>query len=101
MSKLLENYLAKLKVYHKTDPLYALEKNELVERFNRVLIEKLNECESCNNTQSSILASCLVEYRLTPHSNTGIYLFEVIFGKKIRTDLSTLCPQVWGGTMKV
>ncbi len=51
MPKLLEKYLAKLKIYHMTVSLYAPAHNRLVERFKRVLSEKLKECERLNGTK--------------------------------------------------
>ena len=68
--------------------------NGLVERFNRVISEKLKECERFGWNIEKTLEKMLIDYRSTPHSTTGISPFEALYGRKMRDGLTRLHPEL-------
>ena len=75
-------------------PLYAPNQNGLVERFNRVISEKLKECERFGWEVEKTLEKMLIDYQSTPHSTTGIPPFESLYGRKMRDGLTRLHPEL-------
>ena len=63
-----------------------------MERFNRVIGEKLKEAVEGGYEITSVLSQLLFDYRSTPHSTTNISPFEAMFGRKMRNNLMPLSP---------
>ena len=73
--------------------LYSPRQNGLVERFNKVIKEKLEEAVKYKWPVTETLKEMLHNYRSTPHSTTNISPFEAMFGRKMRTKLLMLRPE--------
>ena len=73
-------------------PLYAPNQNGLVERFNRVIAEKLKEAERFGWNIDRTIGRVLFDYRSTLYSTTGISPFEAMYGRNMRSGLSRLHP---------
>ena len=75
-------------------PLYVPNQNGLVERFNRVIVDKLKECERFGWNVEQALERLLFDYRNTPHSITRISPFEAMYGRNMRDRLTKLHPAI-------
>ena len=75
-------------------PLYASNQNGLVERFNRVIGDKLKECERFGWNVGQTLERLLFDYRSTPQSTTRISPFEAMHGRKMRDRQTKLHPKI-------
>ena len=94
MSQKTRNYFKACVIRPLTVPLYALNQNGLVERFNRVIADKLKECERFGWQVEKTLERVLFDYRSRPHSTIGISPYEAMFGRKMRDRLTRLHPQI-------
>ena len=92
MSNEVKTLLNVLKIEHNKVALCAAAQNGLVERFNRVIGEKLKEAVEGGFEIGSILCQVLLDYRSTLHSTTNISPFEAMFGQKMRNNLMLLSP---------
>ena len=93
VTKETKEFLASFGIRHVTAPLYSPRQNGLVERFNRVLSEKLDEGLREGKRVDLILQDTLFYYRSTPHCTTGVSPYEAMYGRKMRTKLSSLRPE--------
>jgi hypothetical protein len=82
VSKEFKQYLERLGINPRPVPLYNPSQNGLVERFNRVLAEKLDEAELNKWPIEETIEETLFHYRATPHSTTNVSPFEALFGRK-------------------
>ena len=89
--------LEALGIKHKKVALYSPSQNGLVERVNKTIKEKLDECLRFGWEVKEVLPYWLMEYRSTPHASTGISPFEALNGRKTRTTLTALGPRVERG----
>ena len=87
-----KQFLEQLKIKHRTVALYAPSQNGLVERFNRVLSEKISESKQFGWDLKRTIDSTLYHYRSTPHATTRISPFEAMFGRPMRTNMSHFFP---------
>ena len=74
-SKAIKLFLDEKKVELETVALYTPNQNGLVERVNRVILEKLKEEERFEWEIPATLTEMLIDYRSTPHATTGISPF--------------------------
>ena len=92
VSREIETFLREISVNHRTVALYAPQQNGLVERFNRVLSEKIKEASRFKWNVRRTIESVLFHYRSTPHVTTNVSPFEAMFRRKMRNNLSNLFP---------
>ena len=72
--------------------LYAPMQNGLVERFNRVITEKIKEAGLFGWILEEASQATLFHYRSTPHATTEVSPFEALFEKRMRNALTNLYP---------
>ena len=85
--------MAELSIKRIPIPVYNPQQNGLVERFNRVLAEKLAEAHENKWPIEKTIEDTLFHYRATPHSTTDKSPFEALFGRPMRDTLSLLAPR--------
>ena len=90
----VEHFFERLKITHRRVALYAPHQNGLVERFNKVLGEKIEESKKMRWNIDQTIESALFHYRCTPHITTKISPFEALFARKMRSMLTNLRPEV-------
>ena len=74
-------------------PLCAPNQNRLVEQFNRVIANNLKECECFGWNVEQSLERLLFDYRR--HQIRQLkFLFEVMYGRKMRNRLTKLHPEI-------
>ena len=82
-------------IHHmKTSP-YHPSSNGLAERAVKTFKEEMKKCD--NHDRESIecgLARMLFHYRITPHSTTGISPSELLYGRRIRSHLDLIQPNL-------
>ena len=93
-SKQLKDFLASLKIKHRPVPLYAPMQNGLIERFNRIIAEKLQEPKNFGWKIEEALQETLFHYRCTLHSTTRVSSYEALFGRRMRNMLTNLYPDL-------
>ena len=93
VSREIETFLRELGISHRTVALYAPQQNGLVERFNRVLSDKIKEAERFKWNVDRTIESVLFHYRSTPHATTNVSPFEAMFRRRMRNTLSLLFPE--------
>ena len=85
-------FLSKNGIRHIRTPPYHPASNGLVERAVQTFKEGMKRIkEGSLNTR---LSRFLFQYRLTPHSSTGVSPAELMFGRKLRSQLDLLKPSV-------
>ena len=94
VSKEISEFFEGCGIQHHKCAAYTPSQNGLVERFNRVISERLNECEKFGWGEESALVEMLFSYRVTPHSTTEISPFEAMYNRKARDMLSRLRPAI-------
>ena len=90
----MEAFLADLGISHHKVALYYPNLKGLVERFNRVLSEKIKEGTKFDWDVMRTIEHTLFNYGSTPHSTTRVTPFEALFGRKMRDKLTNLAPEV-------
>ena len=90
----MKYFLKGLDIIHTKVALYTPSQNRLVERFNRVLKERLTEAKNHSWNIESATSNLLFNYRSTPYSTTEVSPFEPLFGRKIRSALTMLAPDI-------
>ena len=88
----VKHFFERLDISHRRVALYAPHQNGLVERFNKVLGEKIEESKKMRWNLDQTIESALFHYRSTPHVTTKISRFEAFFGRKMRSTLTNLRP---------
>ena len=88
------NFLKRKGIKHVRTPLYHPVSNGLIERAVPTFKEWLTE-GSINTRVSRFL----FKYRITPHSTTGVPPAELVFGRKLRSHLDHLQPNL-GDTVR-
>ena len=83
-------FFEQLKIQHHKVALYAPHQNGLVERFNKILAERIAESKKMGWNLDQTLQAVLFHYRSTPHVTTNISPFEAFFGRKMRNAMSML-----------
>ena len=94
VSEEFEKFLERLSINHRKVALYATRQNGLVERFNRVIAEKLAEAKKFKWNKQETIDEMLFQYRGTPHSITGISPYEAMFGRHMRDLVSRFAPDL-------
>ncbi|XP_057369629.1 uncharacterized protein K02A2.6-like [Daphnia carinata] len=89
-----EIFLQGLGVSHILTPPYHPSSNGEAERFVRELKIKLKILETTPSTIDENLSTFLSTYRTTPHTTTGISPAELLYGRRIVTQLDKLRPAV-------
>ena len=97
VSKKVEEWLSSNGVSHHKIALYAPAQNGLVERFNRVIREKLLEADRFAWKVDETLDKMLMDYRSTPHSTTGVSPFEALYGRKMDNRMRAFAPNLERG----
>ena len=77
----------------KTAPYHPLS-NGLAERAVKTFKEGIKKCRSESESIECCLARILFQYRITPHSTTGISPSELLFGRRIRSHLDLMQPDL-------
>ena len=90
----MEKILKVNNIEHKLTPLYSPQSNGLVERFNRKLKYAIKEAWDCNIDTNSAIQNLLQTFRSSPHSFTGISPYELLYGRKMCTKVSSYFPTV-------
>ena len=72
--------------------LYQPSSNGLAER--AVQVFKQGFCQSSVGTQSDRIARFLFQYRITPHTTTGLSPAEMLLGRNLRSRLDLLKPNL-------
>ena len=86
-----KNFVQNCGVRHITTAVYKPSTNGLAERMVQTFKQAMKK--STQPTQQ-FLDSFLFNYRLTPHSTTGVSPAELMFGRKLRSRLDLLWPSV-------
>ena len=92
VAKETQEFLNQLGIKHRKVPLYAPQQNGLVERFNRILSERIAESKKFGWCFSRTIESVVYNYRSTPRCVTQVSPFEAFFRRKMNTSLSQLFP---------
>ena len=92
ISEEMRKFLQNCGVKHHCVALYSPQSNGLIERFNKVLKEKLFERKLQNKSLHQTIQDLLFDYRSTPHSVTGLSPFELLNSRRMRTKLSQWYP---------
>ncbi|KAL8610172.1 hypothetical protein ACOMHN_005946 [Nucella lapillus] len=91
ISEDFERYMMENDINHRpVTPLWPSANGE-VERQNRTLLKAMKIAQSKGQDWKEELPKFLLAYRSTPHTTTGISPAELLFSRKIRTKLPTLC----------
>ena len=77
----------------KTAP-YHPSSNGLAERAVKTFKERMKKCRSKSKSIECCLARMLFQYRITPHSTTGVSPSELLYGQRIRSHLDFLQPDL-------
>ena len=85
-----EHFFTENGITHIRSPIYSPQSNGLVERMNKTIKQKINEGIENNKEPNSVLRECLFNYRMTPHTLTGISPYELFFGRPPREPLCWL-----------
>ena len=93
ISKEVEAFLTDLEISHYQIALYLPKQNGLVERFNRVLSEKIKEAIKFDWNVLKMIEHILFNCRSTPHNTTRVALFEALFGRKMKNILTSLASE--------
>ena len=92
VSEEFEAWLKRNGVRHKTSPPYHPATNGLAERAVQTLKRGVKKMKS--GTLSDKIARFLFAYRNTPHSTTGVSPAELLMGRKLRSPLDLLKPDL-------
>lgn len=87
-------FLKKRDIQHICTPVYHPAANGAIERFHRVLKSCIQSAIVSEKSWNPTVTQFLQTYRATPHSATGLSLYELFCGRKMRTCLNILPPPV-------
>ena len=87
-----ETFLRRNGVKHITSAPYHPSSNGLAERAMRVIKQGLRKVTE--GTLKARIATILTSYRITPQATTGVPPSELLFGRRIRTRLDLLKPNI-------
>ena len=79
--------------YIKTAP-YHPSSNGLAERAVKTFKEGMKKCRSESESIECCLARMLFQYRITPHSTTGVSPSKLLYGRRIRSHLDLIQPDL-------
>ena len=91
-SEELEHFLKKNDIKHLRTPPYHPASNGIAERAVQTFKEGIRKLKE--GTLETKLAHFLFTYRIIPQSSTGVSPSEVMFGRKVRSYLDMLCPDL-------
>jgi transposase InsO family protein len=91
-SERFEDFLRSQGTRHTLTTPYHPQSNGEVERFNRVIMSSVKAAERDNARMA--LSEMIRAYRTTPHTVTGVTPSELMFGRLVRTPLTTPCDGV-------
>ena len=86
-----KNFVQNCGIRHITTAVYKPSTNGLAERMVQTFKQALKKS---NQPTQQFLDRFLFNYRLTPHSTTGVSPAELMFGRKLRSRLDLLWPSV-------
>ena len=93
VSKYVEQYLKDINVKHsKTIPLHPAANGE-VERQNRSLMKRIRIAQAESSNWKTEVRKYLVAYRTKPRTVIGIAPSELMFNRKLRTQLPGICVE--------
>ena len=94
ISETFANYLETIGAEHtKVTPRWPQANGE-VERQNRSLLKRMKIAQAEGKDWKEEILSYLVAYRANPHPSTGKSPAELLFGRKIRTKMPQLTPEI-------
>ena len=79
-------------IHHIKSPSYHPSSNGLAERAVQTLKESLRKLKE--GSLETRLSRFLFKYRITPHSSTGVSPAEVIFGRRLRSHMDSIRPNI-------
>ncbi|XP_070530061.1 uncharacterized protein [Cardiocondyla obscurior] len=82
-STVFQNFLQENGIIHKLTAPFHPATNGQAERYVQTIKNALSKIDNSVNLQSA-LQDILLQYRITPHSGTGVSPAELLFGRKIR-----------------
>ncbi|XP_050298567.1 uncharacterized protein K02A2.6-like [Anthonomus grandis grandis] len=89
-----KTFLSKNNIKHLTSPPYSPASNDAAENAVRTVKSALKKALVSNSIENVSLTLCrfLLDYRVTPHCTTGVSPVVLMFGRDLRTRLSSLLP---------
>ena len=88
-----EEFMRKNGIRHVRVSPYHPSSNGMAERAVKTLKEGLKKCGNTESLQCRI-SRILFHYRITPHSTTGVPPAELLFGRRIRSHLDQVKPDL-------
>ena len=85
-------FMRKNGIRHIKSPSYHPSSNGLAERAVQTLKESLRKLKE--DSLETRLSRFLFKYRITPHSSTGVSPAEIMFGRRLRTPLDAIRPNI-------
>ena len=98
-SEEFEVFMKKNAIKHIKTPPYHLASNGVVERAVQTFKDGMKKQK--NGTIETKLSRFLFKYRITPHSSTGISPAQLIYGRRIRSHLDCIRPDLGKKTRDV
>ena len=89
-AELMQQVMKTLGVHRIVTSPYHPEANGIIERFNGTLKKTLKKAGSAEKTWDKWLSYVLHVIRITPHEATGYSPFELLFGRRAETPISSL-----------
>ena len=88
-----EEFMRKNGIQHARVSPYHPSSNGMIERAIKTLKEGLKKCGNTKSSQCQI-SQILFHYRITPHSTTGVPPAELLLGRRIRSCLDQVKPDL-------
>lgn len=87
VSKEFKAYMQEIGVNHERVTPYWPAANGVVERFNQTMLKPLRAANASGQNWKKEINDFLMDYRSTPHTQTGLSPAELLMGRKIKTKL--------------
>ncbi len=82
VNRVIKDLTGKFRIKHRLSSPYHPQTNDLVERFNQTLCEKLAKLSEETDYWDEFVDSVLIAYHTTKHSATGITSFLLTYGRE-------------------